>query len=60
MTTKQTKKEPTKPIETWAQELNTPLWLFGAAKTKFDWATGKPMTEANYTKLIKETQGGAA
>lgn len=60
MITKQTKKEPTKSVETWAKELNTPLWLFKAAKTKFDWATGKPITQSNYTKLIQETQGGAA
>lgn len=55
-----TKKELTKSVEAWRDELNTPTWLFGAAKTKYDWATGKRITKANYTKLIKETQGGAA
>lgn len=37
-----------KPIEVWAVELNTPAWLFAAAKMHAGWPIGRHVTRDAY------------
>ena len=56
MAKKDKDKAPAKAVEAWAKELNTPLWLFAAAKAKFRWPEGQLLTRAEYERALRATE----
>ncbi|WP_407540467.1 hypothetical protein Q0M94_03450 [Deinococcus radiomollis] len=46
-----------KPVETWKAELNTPEWLFAAARSAQNWPVGQEVSEAEYSKATASAEG---
>jgi hypothetical protein len=46
-----------KQIETWKAELNTPDWLFAAARSAQNWPEGLELSEAEYSKATAAAEG---
>ncbi len=46
-----------KPVEAWKAELNTPEWLFAAARSAQNWPVGQELSEAEYSKATAAAEG---
>jgi hypothetical protein len=46
-----------KPVEAWKAELNTPEWLFAAARNAQNWPDGLELSEAEYSKATASAEG---
>jgi hypothetical protein len=46
-----------KQVETWKAELNTPDWLFAAARNAQNWPDGLELSEAEYSKATASAEG---
>jgi hypothetical protein len=46
-----------KQVEIWKAELNTPDWLFVAARSAQNWPDGLELSEAEYSKATASAEG---
>ena len=44
----------TQAVEAWAAELDTPGWLFAAAKAKSDWPQGVELTRGQFEAALND------